>query len=220
MAGSRTGTEQNRVEVFGESTFSQIIYWDFERPSKATYYLERACLLTNGLTMLSRFVKGVRIHSQYRNLWTQRTVSNTDLTKCVSQSLTGLPNKPIDVCVALVSRSFSANDILKLNTEFLKHINPKIFIGAVVDRVPSPDSGGHGLSVLIGQEEDATGFIVEDTADRKKIKSVSVGRWGRVQDFNRFEFEENDIDKFGWEGFKSVSRNVHDHSLIPQLQNL
>jgi len=147
-------------------------------------------------------------------------VSNTDLTKCVSQSLTGLPNKPIDVCVALVSRSFSANDILKLNTEFLKHINPKIFIGAVVDRVPSPDSGGHGLSVLIGQEEDATGFIVEDTADRKKIKSVSVGRWGRVQDFNRFEFEENDIDKFGWEGFKSVSRNVHDHSLIPQLQNL
>lgn len=147
-------------------------------------------------------------------------MSDTSLSKCVEQGLADLPKKPIDVCVALVSRSFSANDLFKLNTEFLKHINPKVFLGAVVDRVPSAESGGHGLSVLIGQDEDATGFIVEDTADRKKIKSVSVGRWGRVQDFNRFSYEENDIDKFGWEGFKSVGTNVHGHNLIPELQNL
>lgn len=170
--------------------------------------------------MFSRYARNIRPNSQYRSLWTHRTVSDTSLSKCVEQGLADLPKKPIDVCVALVSRSFSANDLFKLNTEFLKHINPKVFLGAVVDRVPSAESGGHGLSVLIGQDEDATGFIVEDTADRKKIKSVSVGRWGRVQDFNRFSYEENDIDKFGWEGFKSVSTNVHGHNLIPELQNL
>ncbi|KAI9288163.1 hypothetical protein BC943DRAFT_273480 [Umbelopsis sp. AD052] len=170
--------------------------------------------------MLSRIARSNPAKAHIRNLWTHRTASRPELAQAVTESVANLPKKPIDICVALVSQSFPANDLLKLNTEFLKHISPKIFIGAVVDRVPSPQSGGHGLSVLIGQEEDATGFALDDTADRKKFKSVSVGRWGKVQDFNRFKYEENDIEKFGWDAFKSVSTNVHGHELLPQLQNL
>ncbi|KAG2186940.1 hypothetical protein INT44_003168 [Umbelopsis vinacea] len=170
--------------------------------------------------MLSRIARSNPAKAYIRNLWTHRTASRPELAQAVTESVANLPKKPIDICVALVSQSFPANDLLKLNTEFLKHISPKIFIGAVVDRVPSPQSGGHGLSVLIGQEEDATGFVLDDTADRKKFKSVSVGRWGKVQDFNRFKYEENDIEKFGWDAFKSVSTNVHGHELLPQLQNL
>ncbi|KAI8581547.1 hypothetical protein K450DRAFT_231836 [Umbelopsis ramanniana AG] len=160
--------------------------------------------------MLSRYARVNPAKAHIRNLWTQRTASRSELAQAVAVSVADLPKKPIDVCVALVSQSFPANDLLKLNTEFFKHINPKIFIGAVVDRVPSPQSGGH----------DATAFVLDDTADRKKFKSVSVGRWGKVQDFNRFKYEENDIEKFGWDAFKSVSTNVHGHDLLPQLQNL
>jgi hypothetical protein len=175
---------------------------------------------STGLAMLSRYARVNPAKANIRNLWTHRTASRPELAQAVADSVADLPKKPIDICVALISQSFPANDLLKLNTEFLKHINPKIFIGAVVDRVPSPQSGGHGVSVLIGQEEDATAFVLEDSADRKKFKSVSVGRWGKVQDFNRFKYEENDIEKFGWDAFKSVSTNVHGHDLLPQLQNL
>lgn len=175
---------------------------------------------STGFAMLSRHARFVPAKAYVRNLWTHRTVSRPELGQAVAESVANLPKKPIDVCVALISQSFPANDLLKLNTEFLKHVNPKVFIGAVVDRVPSPQSGGHGISVLIGQEEDATAFVLNDTSERKKFKSVSVGRWGKVQDFNRFKYEENDIEKFGWDAFKSVSTNVHGHDLLPQLQNL
>ncbi|KAH8549992.1 hypothetical protein BGW37DRAFT_88754 [Umbelopsis sp. PMI_123] len=170
--------------------------------------------------MLSKYSRAIPAKAHFRHIWTHRTVSHPQLSQSVAESVANLPTKPIDVCIALVSQSFPANDLLKLNTEFLKHVNPRIFIGAVVDRVPSSQSGGHGLSVLIGQEEDVTAFSLDDTADRKKFKSVSVGRWGKVQDFDRFKYEENDIDKFGWDAFKSVSKYVHGHTLVPQLQNL
>lgn len=170
--------------------------------------------------MFTRQVTKLSTNALCRQLWTQRTVSGSTLSACVSQGLTNLPTKKIDVCVALVSRSFPSADLASLNAEIAKHIQPRIFLGAVVDRVPCPASGGHGVSILIGQDEEVTPFAMEDSVDRKKIKSVSVGRWGRVQDFNRFSFEENDLDKFGWESFKSVSTNAQAHQPLPELQNL
>ncbi|KAG2178099.1 hypothetical protein INT43_003352 [Umbelopsis isabellina] len=170
--------------------------------------------------MFTRRVTKLSTSALCRHLWTHRTVSGSTLSACVSQGLTNLSTKPINVCVALVSRSFPSTDLASLNAEIAKHIQPHIFLGAVVDRVPCQASGGHGLSILIGQDEDVTAFALEDSVDRKKIKSVSVGRWGRVQDFNRFNFEENDLDKFGWESFKSVSTNAQAHQQLPELQNL
>jgi hypothetical protein len=170
--------------------------------------------------MFTRRVTKLSTKALCRNLWTHRTVSGSNLSACVSQSLRNLPTKPINVCVALVSRSFPSADLTSLNAEISKHIQPEVFLGTVVDRVPCQASGGHGLSILVGQDEQVTGFAMEDSADRKKIKSISVGRWGRVQDFNRFDFEENDLDKFGWESFKSVSTNAQAHQLLPELQNL
>ncbi|KAF7727897.1 hypothetical protein EC973_006896 [Apophysomyces ossiformis] len=145
-----------------------------------------------------------------RSLWTSVTGSGDNLRACVDACMTtrSLQPKP-NVCVALVSKSFSAGDYASLQEAIGHALEPELFLGAVVDRVPS--SSGHGVSLWMGYDEDVVGFAVKDTQTRQKVRSISVGRWGRVD-------QPNYVDQVGWQGFDSVSRPAQPRALPLALE--
>ncbi|OZJ03702.1 hypothetical protein BZG36_03306 [Bifiguratus adelaidae] len=122
-----------------------------------------------------------------RRLWTAATANFTrlqdNIDACVSQcrQAEGAHNCQPEVCVALLSNTFASQEyeqVPKLINDRLS--NPCVFVGAVVDQVPS--ANGHGVSLLCGsfRKRTAHAFVVEDSSDRVKLKHKSVGRWGRT----------------------------------------
>ncbi|KAG0193568.1 hypothetical protein DFQ28_004460 [Apophysomyces sp. BC1034] len=147
-----------------------------------------------------------------RSLWTSVTGTGHSLRACVDACVDKSLRPNPSVCVALVSKSFSAADYESLPDALGQALNPQLLVGAVVDRVPSSSSSsGHGLSLWMGYDEDVVGFGVQDTQTRQKVRSISVGRWGRVD-------QPNYVDEVGWEGFGSVSQPAQRYILPPALK--
>lgn len=153
-----------------------------------------------------------------RSIWTSLTSTGSTIEECVQVSVESLKNKKVpDVCVVLVSKSFSLAHYRSLTKELSKTFaKPAVLIGGVVDRVPQVD---HGISLWLGYDEKVVPFTIEDSQDRLKIRSVSVGRWGRVEDKQRTKYQNDHLDKVGWDNFGSVSTPVQPFQLPPGLEN-
>ena len=127
--------------------------------------------------LLSSVQRQLRFSRQTRSLWTKLTATGSSIEECVQvsvDSLKDLPSKP-DVCFVLASKSFSLNNYRQLATDIQSHIKPTVFLGGVVDRVAQLD---HGISLLLGYNEQIVPFTIEDSKDRHKVRSIAVGRWG------------------------------------------
>ncbi|CAO3699842.1 unnamed protein product [Rhizopus stolonifer] len=102
----------------------------------------------------------------------------------------------------------------KFSCPIKQEISPKILLGGIVDRVPEV---GHGVSFWTGDKEDIVPFKVEDSKDRLKVRSTSVGRWGRVEETSRLKSQSDHVDKVGWDNFGSISTPVHPFELPTNL---
>ncbi|KAI9264580.1 hypothetical protein EDC94DRAFT_539242 [Helicostylum pulchrum] len=150
-----------------------------------------------------------------RSIWTGLTTSGSSIEECVQTSVESLKtDKAPDVCVVLASKSFSLGHYQTLIQELHKNLKPDLLLGGVVDRVPQVD---HGISIWLGYDEKVVPFTIEDSQDRLKIRSISVGRWGRSEETERLKFQSDHIDKVGWKDFGSVSTPVQDFELPPGL---
>jgi small ligand-binding sensory domain FIST len=148
------------------------------------------------------------IHS--RSYWTKLTSTGSTVEECLQVSLASLKNKKPDVCVVLASKSFSFKHYQNLTRELRNKLKPTILLGGVIDRVPHVD---HGISLLLGFDEHIVPFAIEDSDSRLKIRSVSVGRWGRKEEKDRIQLQSDHIDKFGWDNFGSVSTPAQTYQL-------
>ncbi|KAG2201648.1 hypothetical protein INT47_003874 [Mucor saturninus] len=149
-----------------------------------------------------------------RSIWTSVTCSGSSIEECVQASVGSLTTKAPDVCVVLVSKSFSLSHYRQLTQSLTSTLKPTVLLGGVVDRVPQAD---HGISLWLGYDEKIVPFTIKDSKDRLKIRSTSVGRWGRVDDTERLKFQSDLIDKKGWKDFGSVSTPAQAFELPPGL---
>ncbi|KAL9555026.1 hypothetical protein MBANPS3_002536 [Mucor bainieri] len=151
-----------------------------------------------------------------RSYWTKLTTTGATIEECVQASLDTLNQKKPDICVVLASKSYTLGHYRKLAQDLHVKLEPKYLIGGVVDRVAQVN---HGISLLLGFDEDIVPFTINDSQDRLKIRSTSVGRWGRVEDTERIKYQSEHIDKVGLENFGSVSTPVQAYQLPPGLEN-
>jgi small ligand-binding sensory domain FIST len=145
-----------------------------------------------------------------RSYWTKLTSTGSTIEECLQVSLAALKDKTPDVCVVLASKSFSFKHYQNLTHELRNKLKPTILLGGVVDRVPQVD---HGISLLLGFDEHIVPFAIEDSDSRLKIRSISVGRWGRKEEKDRVKLQSDHIDKFGWDNFGSVSTPAQTYQL-------
>lgn len=148
--------------------------------------------------------------SYSRSYWTKLTSTGSTIEECVQVSLASLKNKSPDVCVVLASKSFSFKNYEYLTGELRSKLKPTILVGGVIDRVPQVN---HGISLLLGFDEHIVPFAIEDSDSRLKIRSISVGRWGRKEEKERIKLQSDHIDKFGWDNFGSVSTPAQTYQL-------
>ncbi|KAI8064791.1 uncharacterized protein B0P05DRAFT_554296 [Gilbertella persicaria] len=151
---------------------------------------------------------------QTRSLWTKITATGSSIEECVQVSIESLKQKQPDVCVVLASKSFSLKHYRQLSAELNKRLKPTVLLGGVVDRIPQVD---HGISLLLGFDEKIVPFTIKDSPHRHKIRSTSVGRWGRMEERERLQTQSDHIDKVGWENFGSISTPVQTHTLPPGI---
>lgn len=150
-----------------------------------------------------------------RSIWTSLTSSGSSIEECVQTSIDSLKTtKAPDVCVVLASKSFSLQHYRNLLESLNTNLKPNVLIGGVIDRVPQVD---HGISLWLGYDETLVPFTIKDSPDRLKIRSISVGRWGRSEETERLKFQSDHIDKVGWKDFGSVSTPAQAFKLPPGL---
>ncbi|CEG71422.1 hypothetical protein RMATCC62417_07159 [Rhizopus microsporus] len=151
-----------------------------------------------------------------RSIWTGITATGPSVEDCIQAAKSTIREKP-DVCVALISKSFSTRHYQNLLATIKKEIKPQFLIGGVVDRVPEVD---HGLSLWAGYDEAIIPFVLEDSEERHKIRNISVGRWGRVEETTRLKYQSDHVDKVGWKNFGSISKPAQPHELPPTFQDV
>ncbi|KAI9490806.1 hypothetical protein BDB00DRAFT_836199 [Zychaea mexicana] len=147
-----------------------------------------------------------------RSLWTSATATARTTEECIQQAASKLSMKDPNVCVALVSKTFP--DYRAVTKQLAAHFNAKYTIGCVVDHVPGVK---HGISLLLG-DTDCVPFHIPDSQQREKVRTISVGRWGRVEDFDRLRFQGNKLNDDGWDAFNTISRPAHQVALPSTLQ--
>ncbi|KAI8080053.1 uncharacterized protein BX664DRAFT_388996 [Halteromyces radiatus] len=153
---------------------------------------------------------------QQRSLWTRVSSGNSTLKSCIDDCFTQQQQQQQQqqpsICFALFSKSFASqeyNDAIKyLNKQFPKTTS---VMGCVVDRTASDHPQGHGISLLFGYNEHIQPFQVQDSPQRHKARSISVGRWGQVYDFDRFKYQDNSLDTMGWLSFDTISQPPQQH---------
>lgn len=149
----------------------------------------------------------------HRSLWTKATASGRDIKECIATVCEPWKDKRANACIALVSKSFSdyGNVVHELN----ERLQPSTLVGAVVDRVAGLQ---HGITLYVGDEDEkVVGFHTADTRERHKVRSISVGRWGRIEDFDRLRFQGNKLNEYGWDAFGTISRPAQQYALPPPL---
>ncbi|KAI8990983.1 hypothetical protein BDF20DRAFT_908806 [Mycotypha africana] len=162
------------------------------------------------------FINKASRHISARSIWTKVTATGPTSRECAKVAIDSVKGKDRfstapDICVALISKSFTLSqyqDVLHdLDTQL--H-NPKILIGGVIDRVPELN---HGVSLLLGYNEKVVPFFIKDDQQRLKVRNISVGRWGRVDDRERIAFQNDYIDTKGWGKPDLVSSAVQEFTL-------
>ncbi|KAI9243906.1 hypothetical protein BDA99DRAFT_529700 [Phascolomyces articulosus] len=148
-----------------------------------------------------------------RTLWTTVTATGRTTDECIQQATHKLSSfKDPSLCVALVSKSFP--DYRAVTQQLTSHVHATYTIGCVVDHVPGMH---HGISVLVG-DTDCVPFHIPDSPERHKVRSISVGRWGRVEDFDRLRFQGNTLNEEGWDAFSTISQPANQVALPSTLQ--
>ncbi|OAD72213.1 hypothetical protein PHYBLDRAFT_147185 [Phycomyces blakesleeanus NRRL 1555(-)] len=154
-------------------------------------------------------------HPSLRSLWTAVTGTGSTLEACLDSCVQQAKlQKGATVAVAMVSKSFDAYDYESLPKLVKDRLSPTWLVGSVVDRVPSVE---HGVSLWVGYDEKVVGFQVKDGPERNKVRSVSVGRWGRPEELSRVNYQRQKMEDAGWEGFESVSRPTQQYPLPDEL---
>ncbi|KAI8071524.1 hypothetical protein BC940DRAFT_316760 [Gongronella butleri] len=153
--------------------------------------------------------------SQHRSLWIGHTGTGPTLDSSVDACLAPIlgqlaKHQRPTVCVALMSKSFVSGDYERAMSKVEDALQGQdtavarpLVLGCVVDRVPEYESG---VSLLIGVDEQVQPFHVAHDPHAPRIRTISVGRWGAVQDFDRFKYQGNALDKQGWAAFDSISQ--------------
>ncbi|KAG0745624.1 hypothetical protein G6F62_001653 [Rhizopus arrhizus] len=158
-------------------------------------------------SLFSNTFKATKSYS--RSIWTGLTATGPCIEECVQVAKSGIREKP-EICVALLSKSFSPHHYQKFLSQVQEQINPKILLGGIVDRVPEV---GHGISFWVAHDEAIVPFTVEDSKDRLKVRSISVGRWGRAEETSRLKYQSDHVDKMGWKDFGSISKPAQPFEL-------
>ncbi|KAI8148353.1 hypothetical protein BJV82DRAFT_663733 [Fennellomyces sp. T-0311] len=159
-----------------------------------------------------RLLRAFITRSSRRTLWTSVTATARTTDECIQQAASVVQKDP-HVCVALVSKSFP--DYKSVTKQLATRLRSKYTIGCVVDHVPGTK---HGISLLLG-DTDVVPFHVPDNSERHKVRNISVGRWGSVEDFDRLRFQGNKLNENGWDAFNTISRPAHQVALPSTLQS-
>ncbi|KAI9027634.1 hypothetical protein CLU79DRAFT_717131 [Phycomyces nitens] len=167
---------------------------------------------------IRRFLQPLTLNarnSSSRSLWTAVTGTGPTLEACLDSCVQQAKlQKGATVAIAMVSKSFEAHDYENLPSLVKERLSPTWLVGSVVDRVPSFE---HGVSLWVGYDEKVVGFQVKDGPERNKVRSVSVGRWGRPEDLSRVNYQRQKMEDAGWEGFESISRPTQQYPLPDEL---
>ncbi|KAI8330116.1 hypothetical protein BC941DRAFT_475883 [Chlamydoabsidia padenii] len=158
-------------------------------------------------------VKVDYLNCHSRHLWTRVGSTAPTLKACIDQCLTSANEQQEQfqqqptVCFALLSKSFESHEY----TEAMTYLSTSLgglgivaLMGCIVDRTGTND--GHGVNLLIGYGEKIQPFQVLDGPKRQKARSISVGRWGHVHDFDRFKYQDNTLNTLGWQSFQTISQ--------------
>ncbi|KAI9311513.1 hypothetical protein BX666DRAFT_1881650 [Dichotomocladium elegans] len=138
----------------------------------------------------------------FRRGWSTVTATGKTIDDCLKNAIGALPRDP-RICVALVSKSFP--DYGTVARQLGSQINAQYTIGCVVDHVPR---FRHGISILASNDNSIVPFHIPDSPDRHKVRSISVGRWGRKE------------LKGEWKQFGSVSQPSQALALPSTLQTM
>ncbi|KAI7871472.1 hypothetical protein BDF14DRAFT_1761388 [Spinellus fusiger] len=150
-----------------------------------------------------------------RSYWTSVTGTGPTLEACLDSCVQQAQLKRgASAAMVFVSKSFDSDDYDKLSHLIQQRLSTKWLVGLVVDRVPHFD---HGVSLYVGYDEHVVGFQVKDGPERNKVRSVSVGRWGRPEYLGRVAYQQQQMESMGWDGFESVSTPTQDYVLPETL---
>lgn len=146
-----------------------------------------------------------------RSLWTRVSSTAPTLKACLDQCLINASKQtkehPPTVCFALLSKSFQFyeyEEAVSYLSERFGDIDKTAIMGCIVDRTAT--ESGHGVNLLIGYGEAIKPFQVVDGPKRQKVRTISVGRWGHVHDFDRLKYQDNTLDTLGWQSFQTISQ--------------
>ncbi|CAO3596314.1 unnamed protein product [Absidia cylindrospora] len=166
------------------------------------------------MTLLTRrFLRHAGSITSQRSLWTRVSSTAPTLKACIHQCVADLPfNNNNDepsptVCFALISKSFQGDDY----TAAIKDLTRR-WVMTMQRRWTRGESP-------CGYDEHIQPFQVFDSPQRQKARSISVGRWGQVHDFDRFKYEDNTLDTLGWDSFQTISRPPQQHVHVLDKEN-
>jgi hypothetical protein len=116
-------------------------------------------------------------HIVSRSLWSTYTATHPTSFKPSTFS-----SRSPDVCIVLVSNTFSNAELLSIPKRLTSLLNPKLLIGCVVDKVHGDLPNGSGISLLVGDlslndSASISEFSYEIEGPRKLLKTNNVGRW-------------------------------------------
>ncbi|KAI8388614.1 uncharacterized protein BYT42DRAFT_560686 [Radiomyces spectabilis] len=149
----------------------------------------------------------------FRSIWTGVTWQGPAIQECVKTCLESGHVQPRPVAaVALVSKSFTPQEYAHLIQQVQNQLAPELFLGCVVDRVARVE---HGVSLWMAYDEDVQGFFIQDGPERHKVRNISVGRWGRVEDYPSVQHQRTKFGQAGWDAFDSVSQPAQQY-LLPE----
>ncbi|CAG8510466.1 7587_t:CDS:2 [Paraglomus brasilianum] len=134
-----------------------------------------------------------------RSLWSSYTASHPT---CFTPSTLSIRSP--DICIAIVSNTFSHAELESIPKHLTTLLNPKLLIGCVVDKIHGNLPDGNGVSLLVGdlslnKSVSISEFSYEIEGDRRLFKTSNVGRWfsnnesrnrddiGKLFDMGKFE---------------------------------
>ncbi|GBC03083.1 hypothetical protein RclHR1_04990006 [Rhizophagus clarus] len=178
-------------------------------------------LVPTSSSLLSNFKnKPFNLLNDSKKLLTTLSASHISIKEAIDTLIESSP-KECDVCLVFVSRTYELKDIEIIPQYLYSKFKPKFLGGCVVDKIynnnNTNNNDGHGISLLLGNWKNFSGFCTNIKGQSHQFKSNSVGRWKSLDDIKNDDELSNlfDINKF-----KSISSVPNEFDLPEELKIL
>ncbi|PKC73043.1 hypothetical protein RhiirA1_530731 [Rhizophagus irregularis] len=158
-----------------------------------------------------------------KKLLTTLSASHISIKEAIDTLSESSP-KEYDVCLVFVSRTYELKDIEIIPQYLYSKFKPKFLGGCVVDKIynnnnnnNTKNNNGHGISLLLGNWKNFSGFCTNIKGPKHQFKSNSVGRWKSLDDIKN---DNESFDLFDINKFKSISSVPNEFDLPEELKIL